>query len=135
VLRVIARRIRRLLPLALPFAALVVVVAGGGLAAIETDTVADFGEGVWWALSLMTTVGFAGDTPQTTGGRIVSAVLMLIGFGLVTLTTAAIASLLVSEEEEPRFERERELDHEMLAELRGVRERLSALEDRLPGRG
>lgn len=35
------------------------------------------------------------------GGRIISAVLMVAGFILMALVTAAIASLFVREEEEP----------------------------------
>lgn len=42
-------------------AAVLVLVAGGGFAALESDTVANTWEGLWWALSLMTTVGFVGE--------------------------------------------------------------------------
>jgi hypothetical protein len=61
---------------------------------------------VWWALSLMTTVGFVGESPETTGGRLLSAVLMLIGFGVLSVTTAAIASLFVREDEASEERRE-----------------------------
>ncbi len=60
---------RRWLRFAAPLAAVIVLLAGGGLAAIETQTIGDYGDGVLWALSLMTTVGFVGGLPQTVGGK------------------------------------------------------------------
>jgi voltage-gated potassium channel len=125
------RDVRRRLPLAIPLVFIVVLVAGGALAAIETDTVGDYGEGLWWAVSLMSTVGFAGETPQTTGGRVVSGFLMLFGFATLSLVTASIASLLVVEEEEPELEAVRVSEREVLEELRLVRGRLDSLETRL----
>jgi voltage-gated potassium channel len=127
------REIRRRLPLVIPLAAGVVLVAGGALAAMETETVADYGEGLWWAVSLMSTVGFAGDTPQTTGGRVVSGFLMLFGFATLSLVTASMASLLVVEEEEPELEAVRVSEREVLAELHRVRDRLDSLEARIAG--
>lgn len=40
---------RRWLRFAAPLAVVVVLVAGGGLAAIETETVGSYGDGVLWA--------------------------------------------------------------------------------------
>jgi voltage-gated potassium channel len=129
------REIRRRLPLVIPLAGAVVLLAGGALAAIETDTVSDYSEGLWWAVSLMTTVGFAGDTPERTGGRLVSGFLMLFGFATLSVVTASIASLLVVEEEEPELEAVRVSEREVLTELRRVRSRLESLEKRIAERG
>lgn len=125
------RELRRRLPLAIPLVAAIVLIAGGTLAAIETDTVDNYGEGVWWAVSLMSTVGFAGDTPQTAGGRLVSGFLMLFGFATLSLVTASLASLLVAQEEEPELEQMRVSEREVLEELRRVRSRLESLESRI----
>jgi voltage-gated potassium channel len=126
-----ARALKRRLPIAIPLVIAVVLVAGGALAAIETDTVGSFSEGVWWAVSLMSTVGFAGDTPQTVGGRVVSGFLMVFGFATLSLVTASLASLLVAEEEEPELEAVRVSEREVLAELQRVRSRLESLESRI----
>jgi voltage-gated potassium channel len=126
-----ARALKRRLPIAIPLVIAVVLVAGGSLAAIETDTVGSFSEGVWWAVSLMSTVGFAGDTPQTVGGRVVSGFLMVFGFATLSLVTASLASLLVAEEEEPELEAVRVSEREVLAELQRVRSRLESLESRI----
>jgi voltage-gated potassium channel len=126
-----ARAVRRRLPIAIPLVVAIVLVAGGALAAIETDTVGSYDEGVWWAVSLMSTVGFAGDTPQTTGGRVVSGFLMVFGFATLSLVTASLASLLVAEEEEPELDAVRVSEREVLAELQRVRSRLESLESRI----
>ena len=128
------RELRRRLPLAIPLAFAVVLIGGGALAAIETDTVSSYGEGVWWAVSLTSTVGFAGDTPQTVGGRVVSGFLMLFGFATLSLVTASLASLLVAEEEEPELEQVRVSERDVLDELQRVRNRLESLESKIARR-
>ncbi len=70
---------RRSLRYLLPAGGIFVLLAGGGFAALETDTVESYWGGVWWALSLMTTVGFADGTPVTVEGKILSAMLMVFG--------------------------------------------------------
>ena len=47
---------------------LVVVVSAAAAAAIETRTVDSFPRGLWWATSLITTVGFIGEPPETAAG-------------------------------------------------------------------
>lgn len=108
--------------------AVVVLVAGAGFAALESKTVSSYWEGLWWALSLMTTVGFVGESPETTGGRILSAVLMLSGFAVLTLTTAAIASLFVREEEEPAKAMEAAFERVAVARLDELATRLERIE-------
>lgn len=108
--------------------AALVLLAGGGFAALESDSVATYWQGLWWALSLMTTVGFVGDAPTTGGGRIISAVLMLSGFALMSLTTAAIASLFVGEEAEPAEAKERAFERELLAAVNDLSDRLRVIE-------
>jgi voltage-gated potassium channel len=124
------RRLRHNLRYLLPVAVLVALLSGGGFAALETDTVPTFLSGVWWALSLITTVGFVGDTPVTTGGRLLAAFLMVFGFVLLSLTTAAVASLFVREDEQAVEARDAAVDAEILTALRDIQARLDALERR-----
>jgi voltage-gated potassium channel len=121
---------RRWLRYVLPGAALVVVLAGGAFAALESDTVDTYWEGLWWALSLTTTVGIVGREPLTTTGHILSASLMLMGFLLLAMTTAAVASLFIREDEEPEERALRIFEEHALAELRELRTRLEQLEAR-----
>lgn len=123
---------RRRLRYLLPGAAFAVTLGGGGFAALETNTVGSFGDGLWWALSLVTTVGFVGPTPVTTGGRLIAGALMLLGFALLSLTAAALASLFVRDDEIPAEQRDAAFESLALAELRALRARLDHIEQRTP---
>ena len=126
---------RRHVRFVIPLAGLMVLVAGGAAAAIESDTIDGFWQGAWWALSLMMTVGFVGSEPLTTGGKVISAVLMVTGFALLATVTATIASIFVREEERPEQHTLQTLENRVLAEVREVNERLRRLEERLDERG
>ncbi len=126
---------RRHIRFVIPLAGLVVLVAGGAAAAIESDTIDGFWQGAWWALALMMTVGFVGSEPLTTGGKVISAVLMVTGFALLATVTATIASIFVREEEQPQERAVQTLENRVLAEVREVNERLRRLEERLDERG
>lgn len=76
----------------------------------------------------MTTVGFVGGLPHAVGGKLIAAGLMLCGFGLLAMTTAAVSSLFVREDETPDDEREQAFEVEVLKELRALRTRLDSLE-------
>jgi voltage-gated potassium channel len=107
----------------LPAAGLVVVLAGGAFAGLESDTVDSYREGLWWALSLVTTIGIVGREPLTTAGHFVAAALMLMGFLLLAMTTAAVASIFVRVDEEPEERALRIFEEHALAELRELRSR------------
>lgn len=104
------------------------LLGGGGLAAFEAEAARTYWDGVLWSLSLMTTVGFVGGAPTTAGGKAIAAVLMLLGFGFLAMTTAAVASLFVREDEAPVEEKERAFERQVLEELRALRSRLDRLE-------
>ncbi|MFN8215077.1 MAG: potassium channel family protein [Solirubrobacterales bacterium] len=122
---------RRSLRYLVPTSALVVLLAGGGFAALETDTVESYWEGVWWALSLMTTVGFANGAPHSLPGKMLAGAVMVFGFVLLALTTAAIASLFVREDEESDKARLQVFERNVMAELSKLDGRLERIEAHL----
>lgn len=112
----------------------IVVAAAGAAAAIETDTVSSYWRGLWWSISLITTVGFIGDPPRTEAGAALSVVLMVVGFLLLAMVSASLAALFVREEGRPRDVREQSAEDAMLTALASLDARLAAIEDRLAER-
>jgi voltage-gated potassium channel len=121
--------LRRLLSLdGLKAAALVavttVVLGGITVASIETSAKETWTawDGIWWAVTTVTTVGYGGLEPHTDSGRIIASAIMLVGIGFVALLTAFIADRFIHGQEVK--------EDRILAELREIRERLERLESR-----
>jgi voltage-gated potassium channel len=90
-----------------------------------------FGDGIWWALVTVTTVGYGDITPTTTAGRFVASGLMLIGLGLIATVTAIVSAKFIANY----------VDHhtnddvlEKLEELEDEIEKLEELEDNVLGK-
>ena len=113
---------------ALLSAVLVVVVSAAAAAAIETHTVSSFGRGLWWATGLVTTVGFIGEPPETPAGEVLSAFLMVFGFLLLAMVSAALAALFIRREEQPFEDQETRTDRQILDRLALIEQRLTAIE-------
>lgn len=56
-----------------------------------------FWDGVWWVLVTISTVGYGDLVPQTPGGRIVAVFMMLFGIALLSVITATVASVFVTQ--------------------------------------
>jgi len=98
--------------------ALVVLLAGGGLFFwAERNHVQDIWEGLWWAITTVTTVGYGDITPQTGIGRLLAVVIMVLGIGLMAVITANIASWFVEQDRQTESE--------------SIQERLSRIEEQL----
>lgn len=101
--------------------ALLVVALGGSLAAaVERDhpdpTIQDLPDGLWWAVTTVTTVGYGDTYPKTAAGRGIGVALMLLGISLFSVITANVAAFFVEERED-----------ELLAEVRALRREVQAL--------
>lgn len=59
-------------------------------------TIESFGDGVWWSLVTMSTVGYGDYTPVTTNGRIIAVGVMVVGISLLGLVGASVASAVVT---------------------------------------
>ena len=58
---------------------------------VTEPQVKSFGDGMWWALVNITTVGYGDITPMTTVRRFVASGLMFVGLGLIASVTAIIS--------------------------------------------
>jgi voltage-gated potassium channel len=83
---------------ALGIGGLLVLACAGVVTVLEREgqgNIRDFGDGLWWAITTITTVGYGDRFPVTAEGRGVAAFLMLVGITLFGLVTANIAAFLV----------------------------------------
>lgn len=54
------------------------------------------GDGIWWAVVTMTTVGYGDKVPVSTGGRVIGIMIMFVGVALVSVFTATISSIFIT---------------------------------------
>jgi len=62
---------------------------------VEGSNIKNFGDGLWWAMTTVTTVGYGDKFPITTEGRILAVALMIMGISLVGVITASVAAWFV----------------------------------------
>jgi voltage-gated potassium channel len=76
--------------------ALALTVAAAALArVVEPSTFTSFGRASWWALQTVSTVGYGDTVPETSGGRVIAAALMLLGVAFVPAITSIVVAVLV----------------------------------------
>lgn len=74
----------------------ITIVAGVLMTVADHNNFPSVGSGLWWAVQTVTTVGYGDHVPTTLGGRLIAALVMLLGIGFLTVITAAITSTFVS---------------------------------------
>lgn len=62
---------------------------------VPTSNIKSFGDGLWWAVTTVTTVGYGDKFPTTSMGRVLAVGLMLVGISLMGVITAAVAAWFV----------------------------------------
>jgi voltage-gated potassium channel len=102
-------------------ALLTAIVGGAGFAAEEGIS---FGNGVYWAITTMTTVGYGDITPKTTEGKIIAVLVMLVGIGTATLVIGAVAQRFLA----PAVEHVETAEYDLLVQVREISVQLSKLE-------
>ena len=70
---------------------IIVLVSGNLIHYIEPETFPNAFIGCWWSLVTMTTVGYGDLIPQTVGGKIEAAFLMLTGITMFAILTGTVS--------------------------------------------
>lgn len=100
-------------------ALMLVIVSGTIVWGVESGNpdspIDSLDDGLWWAIVTTTTVGYGDTYPITGEGRAVAVLLMLVGIAVISVVTANIAAMLVSDDE--------------TEDLAALRDQVSRLED------
>jgi voltage-gated potassium channel len=122
-----------------PYLALMTALIGFGIGVvmrlIDSKDFHSYGDGIWWAIVTLGTVGYGDIVPTTPWGRFLGSIVIVVGVTFLSFLTATVTSLFVSREQEDR-EAEREAHRisdreQILAALRRLDERLAAVEAKL----
>jgi voltage-gated potassium channel len=107
-----------------------IATVGFGLlmATIDQKNFTTVGQGLWWALQTVTTVGYGDVVPTNTSGRLVAAAVMLLGLSFLAVITAAITSSFVARATEERTRRAGGAAPATAHDVRDINERLDRIE-------
>ncbi len=75
---------------------LATVASGLLMRSIDHKDFTTLGQGLWWAVQTVTTVGYGDKVPTNTAGRLVASLVMLLGLAFLAVITAAITSTFVA---------------------------------------
>jgi voltage-gated potassium channel len=67
---------------------------------VAGSNIKSFGDGLWWAVTTVTTVGYGDRFPTTSVGRVIAVGLMLVGISLMGVITASVAAWFVKMSQE-----------------------------------
>ncbi len=76
---------------ALGLTVMLVIAAGYVIPQVEPG-IGTPADGIWWSLVTATTVGYGDIAPRTHEGRLIAAILMLVGIGTIGMITGSIAT-------------------------------------------
>jgi voltage-gated potassium channel len=86
---------------ALMVAVMMLIFSSIAILTVETDpqsNIKNAEDALWWAFVTLTTTGYGDRYPVTTEGRLIAAVLMVVGVGLFGTFTGYVASWFVQDE-------------------------------------
>ena len=93
------------------------------------------GDGIWWSIVTLGTVGYGDIVPHTAWGRVLGGVVIVFGVTFISVLVATVTSfLLATEQQELAAEAEQErlaAEEATGAVLSEIASRLTAIEDRL----
>ncbi len=122
------RLVRRGLWYSLALCVAILLLGGVGFWALE-PSIHTLQEGLWLAFTTAATVGYGDTVPKTEAGRAFAVLVVLLGLAVLSLVTASLAALFVERDVESD---ERQIERDLMREIRLLREQVGALEQRLP---
>ena len=88
-------------------------------------------DGLWWAMTTVTTIGYGDISPVTNGGRLIAMCIMAVGLGFVAVLTGAVAQHFIATRQATDTAVEIAGNNEILAAVNEVRAEVHAVSERL----
>jgi len=111
------------------------VVTGAVARLIDRRDFHSLGDGIWWSIVTLGTVGYGDIVPHTAWGRVLGSVVIVCGVTFIAFLTATVTSLFVAVDQQEALEKIRGMGEASVedtrAALRGIDERLAAIEAKL----
>jgi voltage-gated potassium channel len=98
------------------------------MSAIDQKNFTTVGQGLWWAVQTVTTVGYGDHVPTNTAGQLLAAAVMLLGLAFLAVITAAVTSSFVARATEERARRAGGTAPATANDVRDINERLDRME-------
>jgi voltage-gated potassium channel len=114
------------MPYVLGLGMVTIALAGAGFYWLE-PTVETYGEGLWLAFTSGATVGYGDFVPTTPASRLFAALMVLVGYAILSMVTASIAAFFIGEDEKLL---RREVHHDIKALREEVAQLRAILEER-----
>jgi voltage-gated potassium channel len=125
------RLMRRGLWYSLALCLAILLIGGLGFWALE-PRISTLQDGLWLAFTTAATVGYGDTVPHTAAGRAFAVLVVLLGLAVLSLVTASLAAIFVEREVENEVEiGERQIERELMHEIRALRAQVQALQDRI----
>ena len=136
-----SRRLRSILGVLI-----ICIISFGYVFYLAEPQIKTFGDGIWWALVTITTVGYGDITPLTTLGRLVAGTLMFVGLGLIATVTAIVSAKFIAnyvdhhtnddvleklEELEDEIEKIEEIESNVVGKLKELEEEIDELNKKI----
>jgi voltage-gated potassium channel len=122
---------RRAVGIIIAATSLITVAGGITIRLLDHKDYSSVGQGMWWAVQSVTTVGYGDVVPHEASGRVIATVVMLTGIAFLSLVTASVTAMLVEQARQRRQGTEETVE----AKLDRINARLESIEARMEGRG
>jgi voltage-gated potassium channel len=109
----------------------VILLLGGAGFWLLDPGVHTFADGLWLAFTTAATVGYGDVVPSTHASRMFAVLVVLMGLAVLSLVTASLAAIFVEKDVEEG--EERQIEHELMREIRHLREDVQHLRQEIAG--
>jgi len=109
---------------------MLILFAGGFGFWVLDPRVLTLSDGLWLAFTTAATVGYGDMVPSTHASRAFAVVVVLLGLAVLSLVTASVAALFVQKDV---HDEERQIEKELMREIRSVRNEINALRREIRG--